>query len=111
MSHASPARFFVYHDAQITLQYGRMIAEMVLCALSFVCRLSLCLSRWTMSREGTCFTVNKQRVWKITAKDSSMELFLLPLALAMILVWALWLHDVRYQRQEAHAGNETTPIL
>jgi hypothetical protein len=39
-----------------------------------------------MSREGTCVTVNKQCVWKITAKDRSRELFLFPFMLAMILL-------------------------
>jgi hypothetical protein len=39
-----------------------------------------------MAREGTCVTGDMKRVWKTTAKDIRMELFLFPFALAMILV-------------------------
>jgi len=36
--------------------------------------------------------------------------FLLPLLLAMILLWGLWLHDVSYRLQEVRVGKETQPL-
>ncbi len=40
-----------------------------------------------------------------------MAMFIFPLLLLVILVCALWFHDVQYRRQEMHTGKETKPIL
>jgi hypothetical protein len=40
-----------------------------------------------------------------------MSVFMLPFLLLLILLDALWFHDVRYHLQEAHAGKITQPML
>jgi len=40
-----------------------------------------------------------------------MAMFILPLLLLLILVCALWFHDVEYRRQEVRTGKATKPIL
>jgi hypothetical protein len=40
-----------------------------------------------------------------------MSVVMLPFLLLVILLDALWFHDVRYQLQEAHAGKITQPML
>jgi hypothetical protein len=59
--------------------------------------------------EGTSITVRKKCVEHTTGKDTSMSVFILPLLLLVILLDALWFHDVRYQRQ--YLGTATKPML
>jgi len=40
-----------------------------------------------------------------------MEVFVFSLLLLVVLVCALWFHDVQYRHQEVRAGKETKPIL
>ncbi len=50
-------------------------------------------------------------VSEIQQKDIIMAMFIFPLLLLVILVYALWFHDVQYRRQEVRTGQETKPIL
>jgi hypothetical protein len=61
--------------------------------------------------ENSSIIVSKKCVWNTTEKDTSMSVVMLPFLFLVILLDALWFHDVRYQRQEAHAGKITKPML
>jgi len=50
-------------------------------------------------------------VSEIRQKDIIMAIFIFPLLLLVILICALWFHDVQYRRQEVRTGQETKPIL